>query len=80
MEFDKDTIIDFLKGLGRHDDAAKASEELPDKVDDQKDADLLSKFGINPSELLSKLPGGLGDKIEDKLGGLLGGLGGKHDN
>ena len=79
MEFDKDTIIDFLKGLGRHDAAAKASEELPDKVDDRKDADLLSKFGVNPSELLSKLPGGLGDKIGDKLGGLLGGLGGKDD-
>lgn len=41
---------------------------LPDKVDSEVHAGVLSKLGVNPKELLSKLPGGLGDK----LGGLLG--------
>jgi hypothetical protein len=68
MEIDKDTIVEFLKGQGRDGDAAKAKEELPDKVDHEQDAGLLSRFGVDPSELLGKLPGGLGGK----LGGLLG--------
>ena len=69
LEIDKDTIINFLKSKGRDDDAARAEKELPDKVDHEQHADLLSRFGVNPSELLDKLPGGVGSK----LGGLLGG-------
>jgi hypothetical protein len=68
MEIDKDTIVEFLKGQGRDDDAAKAAEELPDKVDHEKHSGLLSRFGVDPSDVLGKLPGGLGGK----LGGLLG--------
>ena len=68
MELDKDMIINFLKDHGRQDDASKASEQLPDKVDTERDAGLLGRLGIDVSELLGKLPGGLGDK----LGGLLG--------
>ena len=68
VQIDKDAVIDFLKSQGRHDDAAKAAHELPDRVDHERHSDLLTKFGINPKELLDKLPGGLGGK----LGGLLG--------
>jgi len=68
MQIDKDTIINFLKDRGRQNDAAKAEQELPDQVDNEKQSDLLSRFGIDPAELLGKLPGGLGDK----LGGILG--------
>ncbi len=64
MQFDKSQILDMLMGMGKHDDARKAESELPDKVDTEKDGDLLSKFGINPQDLISKfggnLPGGLG--------------------
>jgi hypothetical protein len=58
-----------LKNQGRHDDAAQAVDQLPDKVDDEKHADLLSRFGLDSKHLLDKLPGGVGGK----LGGVLGG-------
>jgi hypothetical protein len=68
MELDKDTIVNFLKQQGRSDDADRAAGELPEKVDTEQHAGLLSRFGIDPTELLERLPGGLGNK----LGGLLG--------
>jgi len=68
MKIDKDTIVKLLKDRGEDDKAKQASEELPAEVDHEKDANVLSKFGIDPKDLLSKLPGGLGDK----LGGFLG--------
>ena len=37
--------------------AQAASSELPDQVDHEQHADLLSKFGINPQELLGGEPG-----------------------
>jgi hypothetical protein len=65
MQIDKATIIEHLKALSRHDDASKAQAELPDKVDTDKDAGLLSRFGISP-DMLSKLggAGGLLDKAK----------------
>lgn len=65
MEIDKSQILEHLKSLGKHDEASKAESELPDKVDTDKNGDLLGKFGINPQDVLGKLGGG--------LGGLLGG-------
>lgn len=67
MNIDKQQIIDLLKNRGDHDKADQAEKELPDQVDTEQDKGLLSKFGINPQDLLGKLPGGLGG---------LGGLGG----
>jgi hypothetical protein len=61
MELDKDTIVNFIKEHGG--DKGKAEEadrELPDKVDTDKDAGLLDRFGVNPKELLGKL-GDVGD-------------------
>jgi hypothetical protein len=65
MQIDKSTIIEHLKSLSRHDDASKAQAELPDQVDTEKDAGLLSRFGIGP-EMMSKLggAGGLLDKAK----------------
>lgn len=68
MQIDKNTVLNFLKEQGQHDQAGQAQNELPDQVDTERDAGLLSKFGVNPQDLLGKLPGGLGDK----LGGFLG--------
>jgi hypothetical protein len=64
MQIDKNTVIQFLKGLGRNDQAAKAQSEMPDQVDTDRDAGLLSKFGID-SGMLRQLSGGGG------AGGLL---------
>ncbi len=60
MQLDKQQIIDHLKGNGDQDKADQAQSDLPDQVDTDKDSGLLSKFGINPQDLLGKLHGGLG--------------------
>ncbi|MDR6555698.1 hypothetical protein J2809_000029 [Arthrobacter pascens] len=66
MQIDKNQILEFLRSKGENDKAAQAETELPDQVDTDQHAGLLSNLGINPADLLGKLPGGLGDK----LGGL----------
>jgi hypothetical protein len=70
MEIDKSQIIELLKSQGDHDKAQQADSQLPDKVDPQEHADLLSRLGIDPQDLLGKLPGGLGGLGD--LGGKLG--------
>ena len=59
MEIPKDKIHELLRSRGDHDKADKADQELPDNVDPERDSGLLSKLGVDPSELL----GGLGGKI-----------------
>ncbi len=75
MQIDKNQILELLRSQGEQDKASQAESELPDQVDTEQHAGLLSKFGINPADLLSKLPGGLGDKLPGGLGDKLGGLG-----
>lgn len=62
MQIDKTQIIDILKSRGDTDKATQAQSDLPDKVDTDKDSGLLSKLGIDPKDLMGKLPGlgGLG--------------------
>ena len=57
MNIDKSQIIEHLMSLGKHDEAAKADSELPDKVDPEKHGGLLEKFGVQPQDLLGKLGG-----------------------
>lgn len=66
MQIDKNQILELLRNNGDTDKAEQAETELPDQVETEQDAGLLARFGINPADLLGKLPGGLGDK----LGGL----------
>ena len=63
MQIDKDQVIQLLKSQGKHDKADEAQSELPDKVDPDKDAGLLQKFGIDPQELLGGVGGGLGKNL-----------------
>jgi hypothetical protein len=64
MEIPKDKIIELIRQRAGDDKADQAVNELPDQVDPEKHADLLSKFGIDPKDLLG---GGLGDAA-GKLG------------
>jgi hypothetical protein len=66
MNIDKNQILELLRSQGDHDKAQQADQELPGQVDTDRDAGLLAKFGLDPSELMKKLGGG-------GLGGLLGG-------
>jgi hypothetical protein len=58
MEIPKEKILDLLRSRGDEDKAEQADGELPDKVDPERDSGVLSKFGIEPSELLGKFGGG----------------------
>jgi len=66
MQIDKSQILDLLKSQGDEGKAQQADQELPEKVDTEQHAGLLSKLGIEPQDLLSKFAGG-------GAGGLLGG-------
>ena len=67
MQIDKGQIIEFLRSHGDQDKAQQAESELPDTVDTDQHAGLLSRLGVDIPELLAKIGGGGG------LGGLLGG-------
>lgn len=63
MQIDKDQIISLLQQRGDSAKADQAQQELPGQVDTEQHAGLLAKFGINPSDLLGGLGGGLGSKL-----------------
>ena len=71
MQIPKDQIIQLLMQRGDQGKADQAGQELPDQVDTDQDAGLLSKFGLDPQDLIGMLGGGGGG------GGGLGGLAGK---
>jgi hypothetical protein len=58
MDIPKAQILELLRNRGDHDKADQADQELPETVDTDRDAGLLEKLGIDPSELLGKLGGG----------------------
>ncbi len=62
MQIDKDQIISLLRQRGDDAKADQAQQELPGQVDTEKDSGLLSKFGIDPADLLGG-GGGLGNKL-----------------
>ena len=66
MNIDKDQILQLLRSQGDDAKAQQADQELPGQVDTDRDAGLLSKLGLDPMDLITKLGGGGG------LGGLLG--------
>ena len=66
MNIYKNQILELRRSQGDSSKAQQADQELPDQVDTDRDAGLLSKFGIDPMDLVKKLGGGGG------LGGLLG--------
>jgi hypothetical protein len=57
MEIPKDTILELIREHGNADQAGEAEQQLPDRVDPERHADLLQKFGIDPQEVLGKLGG-----------------------
>ena len=71
MQIPKEQILQFLQSQGDQGKADQAGAELPDQVDTDQHAGLLSKLGIDPQMLIGMLGGGGGG------GGGLGGLAGK---
>ena len=62
MEIPKDKILDLLRQRGENDKAERANQELPDRVDPERDRGILDQLGIDPQDLLGNV-GGLGDKL-----------------
>ncbi len=58
MEIPKEKVLELLRSRGDDDKADQADQELPDNVDPERDSGLLSKFGVEPTELLGKFGGG----------------------
>lgn len=58
MLVDKETILNFLREQGEHDQARTADAELPGQVDTERDSARLEEHGVNPRELIGKLGGG----------------------
>ena len=59
MEIPKEQIIQLLQERGEGDQAGQAEQELPEQVDPEQDSDLLSRFGLDPQDVISKFGGGL---------------------
>lgn len=59
MQIGKDQVLQLLREQGKHEQVDQAQKELPDQVDTKQHAGLLSKFKIDPNELLGKFGGGL---------------------
>jgi hypothetical protein len=61
MQFDKSTVVDFIRQQAGSEQAQQAAQQLPDKVDPEAHGDLLQRFGVNPQDLVSRLggPGGV---------------------
>jgi hypothetical protein len=58
MKIDKSQILELIRSQGNQQKADDAERELPDQVDTDQDGGLLSKFGIDVGDLLSKFGGG----------------------
>ena len=69
MQFDKSQVLELLRSQGKHSQADQAESELPAQVDPERDAGLLSRFGLTPQEIIGALAGGGG------VGGVVGRLG-----
>ena len=70
MQIDKAQVLELIKNQLGADKAQEADAELPDQVDTEQHAGLLSKYGIDVGDLIAKFGGG---KLPGGLGGLLGG-------
>jgi hypothetical protein len=54
MQLDKQFVIDEIKKHGESARVQEALDQLPAKVDHEKDAALLQKFGVDPGQLAEK--------------------------
>ena len=54
MQLDKQFVIDELKKQGQSQQAQKALDEFPAKIDHEQHAAVLEKFGLDPGQLAEK--------------------------
>lgn len=54
MHLDKQFVLDELKKEGQSEKVQQALDELPDKIDHEQHAALLTKLGLDPGKLAQK--------------------------
>ena len=54
MEFDKQFVLAELKKEGQSQKVQEAVDQLPEKIDHERHAALLEKFGLDPGKLAEK--------------------------
>jgi len=54
MQIDRQLVLDELRKEGKNEHVQKAIQELPDKIDHERHAALLQKFGIDPGKLAAR--------------------------
>jgi hypothetical protein len=59
VEIPKDKVLELIEQQGQSDQLEQARQELPDQVEPDRDAGLLSKFGIDSEDVLGKFGGGI---------------------
>jgi len=57
MQIPKGMVVERIRTAGDPDRTARADAELPEKVDTERDADLLRSFDLDPQELADGLGG-----------------------
>ena len=57
MQIPKAMVVERIRSAGGSEAAARADAELPEKVDTERDADLLRSFDLDPQELADGLGG-----------------------
>ena len=65
MQIDNAQVLELLRSTGEGERVEQADRELPNQMDTDEHADLLSSYGLGPQEVVAKLGGG-------PLGGLTG--------
>jgi hypothetical protein len=55
VEISKRAVVELVRSVGRQDDAARAETELPDPVDTERDAELLTRVGLDPETMRGHL-------------------------
>jgi hypothetical protein len=58
MDYERQSLIDMLRQLGRADAAADAARELPERVSSQELVDFAKRHGIQSRDELTDLMGG----------------------
>ena len=54
MHIDKEFVLEHLREEGQSEKVQHALDELPEKIDHERHAQLLEKFGIDPGDLAAK--------------------------
>ena len=57
MEIDKESVLKLIRERGDEEQANQAENELPDRIDTDRDAGLLQRFGVDPQDLTGGILG-----------------------